>query len=95
MGSKYKKRGRLSFVGGPRISPWRTLRYSAHAVPEVTKQELLRKAIQRIGLTEVALALKSPPELVSAWMSGHASMPDRKLLMLADFLDNLGRPEKG
>ena len=71
------------------------MRYSAHAVPEVTKQELLRKAIQRIGLTEVAFALKSPPELVSAWMSGHASMPDRKLLMLADFLDNLGRPEKG
>jgi hypothetical protein len=71
------------------------LGYSARAVPEVTKQELLRKAVERIGLTEVALALKSPPQLVSAWMSGHASMPDRKLLMLADFLDTLGRPEKG
>jgi len=28
-------------------------------------------------------------------MSGHASMPNRKLLLLADFLDTLGRPEKG
>jgi len=64
-------------------------------VPEVTKQELLRKAVERIGLSEVALALRSPPELVSAWISGHAAMPDRMLLMLADFLDALGRPEKG
>jgi hypothetical protein len=64
-------------------------------VPELTKQELLRKVVQRIGLAEVAVALNSPPELVSAWMSGHASMPDRQLLALAEFLDNLGRPEKG
>ena len=64
-------------------------------MPETTKQSLLRRAVDLAGLDEVAAALKSPPNLVAAWMSGHASMPDRKLLMLADFLDKLGRPEKG
>lgn len=64
-------------------------------MPETTKQNLLRRAVDLAGLEDVAAALKSPPELVTAWMSGHATMPDRKLLLLADFLDRLGRPEKG
>lgn len=64
-------------------------------MPETTKQNLLRRAVDLAGLEDVAAALKSPPELVMAWMSGHATMPDRKLLLLADFLDRLGRPEKG
>jgi hypothetical protein len=64
-------------------------------MPETTKQQLLRRAVDLAGLEDVAVALKAPPDLVTAWISGHASMPDRKLLMLADFLDKLGRPEKG
>jgi hypothetical protein len=48
---------------------------------------MLRRAVDLTSLGEVAVALKIPPELVQAWMSGHASMPDRKLLLLADFLD--------
>ena len=60
-----------------------------------TKQDLLRRAADLMGIDELALALKSPRSLVEAWMQGHASMPDRKLLMLADVLDKLGRPEKG
>jgi len=48
-----------------------------------------------VGLEDVAAALKAPPALVEAWIQGVAAMPDRKLLMLADFLDRLGRPEKG
>jgi hypothetical protein len=64
-------------------------------MPETTKEQLLRRAVDLVGLEQVALALKAPPDLVSAWMSGHASMPERKLLLLADFLDRFGRPEKG
>jgi hypothetical protein len=64
-------------------------------MPERTKQQLLRRAVALAGLEEVASALKVAPNLVDAWMNGHASMPDRKLLPLADFLDKLGRPEKG
>jgi hypothetical protein len=64
-------------------------------VAETTKQRLLRRAVALAGLEEVASALKVAPNLVDAWMNGHASMPDRKLLALADFLDKLGKPEKG
>ena len=59
------------------------------------KQKLLREAVKLAGLDEVANALKVTPTLIEAWISGHASMPDRDLLLLADFLDRLGRPEKG
>jgi hypothetical protein len=64
-------------------------------MPERTKQNLLRRAVALAGLEEVARALQVPPTLIDAWMNGHAAMPDRKLLVLADFLEKLGRPEKG
>lgn len=48
-----------------------------------------------MGIDELAIALKSPRHLVESWMNGHASLPDRKLLLLADALDKFGRPEKG
>ena len=57
---------------------------------ETTKQNLLRMATARIGRTELARRLKIPESLLDAWMSGHASMPDRKLLLLAELLDQLG-----
>jgi hypothetical protein len=64
-------------------------------MPDTTKQDLLRRAVAFAGLGEVARALAASPELVQAWISGQASMPDGKLLLLAAFLDRLGRPEKG
>jgi DNA-binding transcriptional regulator YdaS (Cro superfamily) len=62
---------------------------------EKTKQDLLRRAAALVGKEELASRLAVPPSLLDAWMSGHASMPDRKLLVLADLLDKVGRPEKG
>jgi len=56
-------------------------------VADTARREMLRRAVDLTSLREVAAALKIPPELVQAWMSGHASMPDRKLLLLADFLN--------
>lgn len=64
-------------------------------VAEDTKQRLLREAVELIGLEEVATHLRAPASLVDAWMRGLSSMPDRKLLLLADLLDKYGRPEKG
>jgi hypothetical protein len=60
------------------------------AVADTTKQNLLRMAAQRLGPAELAKRLNVPESLLTAWMSGHASMPDRKLLVLADLLDKLG-----
>lgn len=57
---------------------------------ETTKQSLLAMAAKRIGRVELAQRLNVPESLLSAWMSGHASMPDGKLLALAALLDQLG-----
>ena len=52
-----------------------------------TKQELLRKAVRLIGRDELAQKLGVPTHLLDAWMNGQASMPDRKLVQLANVLD--------
>lgn len=56
-----------------------------------TTQRLLRKAADLLGPDELAVALKVPRHLLDAWLSGHATMPNRKLLLLIDALDELGR----
>ena len=58
------------------------------------KQKLLRKVAERIGRRELAVRLQVPESLLEAWISGHASMPDRKFLALADFLDEISNPPK-
>jgi len=65
------------------------------AMPDTTKQELLRKAALLMGREQLAASLKVPVPLLDAWISGHAAMPDRQLIILADILDRFGRPEKG
>lgn len=61
---------------------------------ESTKQRLLKEAAKLLGKEELAAELRVPQELLEAWMRGLATMPDRKLLALADLLDRFGRPEK-
>jgi hypothetical protein len=55
---------------------------------------LLLRAAALIGRDELAVGLKVHPSLLDAWMSGHASMPDRKLATLADLLDQISNPPK-
>ena len=64
------------------------------AMPEITKQEVLRRAAEFAGLADVARSLGASPDLVDAWMNAQASIPDGKLLMLAVFLENSGRPSR-
>ena len=59
-------------------------------MPDTTKQGLLAQAAKRLGKAELAKRMNTPESLLEAWMSGHASMPDRKLLALAEILDQLG-----
>ena len=54
-----------------------------------TKQELLKRAAELVGREELAARLNVPVTLLDVWMRGLATMPDRKLLPLADLLDDL------
>jgi hypothetical protein len=49
---------------------------------------LLQEAVERFGKERVAASLRVPLHLLEAWLQGHGSMPDRKLLQLADLLDS-------
>jgi hypothetical protein len=42
-----------------------------------------------MGREELAVALRVPRDLLDAWISGHASTPDRKRVLLTDILDKL------
>ena len=53
------------------------------------RRTLLKKAADLIGRDELATRLNVPPHLLEAWINGQATMPDRKLAMLADVLDRL------
>jgi hypothetical protein len=44
-----------------------------------------------MGTQELAIALKVPGSLVEAWMSGHATMPSRKMTLLIDALDKFAK----
>ena len=56
---------------------------------DTVRQRLLKYAEERIGRTELALQLKVSEATVEAWIQGAASMPNRKVLVLADLIDSL------
>jgi hypothetical protein len=56
---------------------------------ESRKQLLLKSAANLIGQDELAIRMKVPGPLLESWISGHATMPDRKLIALAEVLDKL------
>ena len=61
----------------------------AFPLAETRKQQLLKSAANLIGQDELAIRMKVPGSLLEAWISGHATMPDRKLIALAEILDRL------
>jgi hypothetical protein len=60
-----------------------------NAVTEEAKRNLLRRAADLIGREELAIRLKVPATLLDAWINGHATMPTRKLVLLAQILEDL------
>lgn len=61
---------------------------------KATKQALLRKAADLVGAEKLAARLRVPMTLLDVWLRGLATMPDRKLLLLTDLLDELDAPKK-
>jgi hypothetical protein len=58
-------------------------------VAKTSKQRLLQEAVKLMGRDKVAAELRVPLNLLDVWLRGLATMPDRKLLPLADLI--LGR----
>lgn len=56
-------------------------------MPETSQQRLLLKAAGLMGHRELAARLNVAETLLDAWIRGHAAVPDRKLLKLAEVLD--------
>lgn len=80
-------------------APWfsaqigrRVLCYIGFPLAETRKQLLLKNAAKLIGQDELAIRMKVPGPLLEAWINGHATMPDRKLIALAEVLDKLAAP---
>jgi hypothetical protein len=63
----------------------------ACGMDETAKQQIFRRAADLLTREEICLRLNEPPEVIEAWMRGHASLPDGKLLVLACVLESLGR----
>jgi hypothetical protein len=64
-------------------------------VSQNAKAELLRRAADLVGRDELAVRLKVPGPLLDAWISGTATMPDRRLTALAGILDRLANQKCG
>ena len=58
-------------------------------MPVTMKQRLLRQAAELLGPVELAELLNVSVPLLEAWISGHASMPDRKLVLLTNILEEI------
>jgi hypothetical protein len=67
---------------------------TVRAVAQKTRQRLPRQAAELMGREELAIRLKVPAPLLDAWMRGLAAMPDRKLILLADALENFAAEKK-
>ena len=68
--------------------------YVVRAVAQKARQRLLRQAAELMGREELAIRLKVPALLLDAWMRGLAAMPDRKLVLLADALDDFATEKR-
>lgn len=60
---------------------------------QTNKSDLLRSAAMLIGLESLATGLNVSVPVLQTWIDGPGSMPDRKLLNLADVLEKASRPE--
>jgi len=59
-----------------------------------SKQALLCQAADLIGREQLASGLNISAALLDSWISGRASMPDRKLSALADLLEEISNTPK-
>ena len=60
---------------------------------ENTSQRLLAYASQRLGKVEMAARLNVSVDTLDAWVAGDIPVPNRKLIALADLIDEIDKPK--
>jgi hypothetical protein len=55
-------------------------------MPEATKQLIIERSVRIFGRAELARVLDVPESRLDEWKTGAASLPDAKLLKIADLL---------
>ncbi|MBV9188928.1 MAG: hypothetical protein JO292_12920 [Betaproteobacteria bacterium] len=53
-----------------------------------TRQRLLELMTARIGRSALAASLGVPCAILLDWLNGHSTMPDGKLIVLIDLIDD-------
>jgi hypothetical protein len=56
---------------------------------DATKRQLMERTARLLGREQLARRLNVAPALIEAWVSGAATLPDRKLLELSRVLSEL------
>ena len=59
---------------------------------QTVRLRMLDRAVQQLGAAELARRLGVTEETLRAWLAGHATMPERKALLLVDVLDEISAP---
>jgi hypothetical protein len=55
-------------------------------------KEALNRALTSFGREKLAQRLGVPPHVLEAWVSGHASMPDRNFHLLLSIIGEIDDP---
>ena len=58
---------------------------------DTTRQRLLAYAAEELGRPELAMRLKVSVDTLDLWLAGHIPLPNRKLLALADLIDEIDK----
>ena len=61
----------------------------AAKLEQIEKRDLLRQAIERIGINAVSVRLDTTASVVHLWMDGQVAIPDRALIQLVNLLGSL------
>ena len=55
-------------------------------VPKAVKRRLLREGVKLLGREEVAAHLQVPVRQLDAWLRGGSTLPEAKMVLLADLM---------
>ena len=56
------------------------------------RRKMLDRALGQLGAAELARRLSVTEDTLRMWIAGHATMPERKAMLLVDVIDEISAP---